>query len=142
MNETIQIDQAIPLIKRLPTLYLQHTSIVELNFLVEWLQTPSAPDETIKDLSIRYRPHEVNIPALFFDGAQQEGVCGCGAWLKLDNGERYNISWNGGPGTNNKAELLALWSGLLVALHLMIPCINIYGDSQVVIGGISGRTTL
>lgn len=110
--------------------------------ILVWLQTPSASDEIIKDLSIRYRPHEVNIPALFFDGAQQEGVCGCGAWLKLENGERYNISWNGGPGTNSKAELLALWSGLLVALHLRIPCIDIYGDSQVVIGGISGRTTL
>lgn len=109
---------------------------------LKWLQTPPAPDVNIKDLSVRYRPQEINIPALFFDGAQQEGVCGCRAWLKLENGKRYNISWNGGPGTNNKAELLALWSGLLVALHLEIPCIDIYRDSQVVIGGISGRTIL
>lgn len=78
----------------------------------------------------------------FFDGAQQEGICGYGACLKLEGGERYHIIWNGGSGSNNKDEILALWGSLIVAHHLMIPCIDIYGDSQVVVEGISGRATL
>ena len=93
-------------------------------------------------MSYRLRPHCISIPALFFDGAQQNGICGCGAWLKLEGEERFHIIWNGGQGSNNKAEVMALWSGLLVAHHLGLPSIDIYGDSQLVIGSISGRTNL
>lgn len=110
--------------------------------ILDWLHISPASDKVCWDLSIRIRAHCIQLPTVFFDGAQQEGVCGCGAWIQMEGGERYHIIWNGGPGTNNKAEIMALWSGLLVAHILMIPSIDIYGDSQIVIEGISGRASL
>lgn len=93
-------------------------------------------------MSYRLRPHCISIPALFFDGAQQNGICSCGAWLKLEGEERFHIIWNRGQGSNNKAEVMALWSGLLVARHLGLPSIDIYGDSLLVIDGLSSRSNL
>ena len=34
---------------------------------------------------------------------------------------------------------MALWSGILIAYHLKLPSIRIYGDSKYTIDGISGR---
>ena len=64
---------------------------------------------TISDASHRIRPHGIVFPALYFDGAVVDGFTGCGAWIKISDRERIHIHWNGGPGTNNKAEIIALW---------------------------------
>lgn len=63
-------------------------------------------------------------------------------WIKLSQYERIHIYWNGGPGSNNKAELMALWGGLYVAADLQIlnPCF--YGDSKNAIGWITGSVHL
>lgn len=111
------------------------------NILV-WLHSNPVPDKVCRDLSTRIRPPCIQLPAIFFDGAQQDGVCGCGAWIQTEGDERYHIIWNGSPGTNNKAEVMALWSGLLVAHILQFPCVDIYGDSRIVIDGISGKASL
>lgn len=68
----------------------------------------TSPSFTISDGSIRIQPHEMAIPAIYFDGACVDGVMGCGAWIKLSQRERIHIYWNGGPESNNKAEIIAL----------------------------------
>lgn len=91
-----------------------------------------------KDLSLRLRPSPVVLPADYFDGAEQQGICGCGAWSKLDHKEQYHIFWNGGPDTNTKAEILALWSLLWVAYNLQLKTLHMYGDAKSVIDGVNG----
>ena len=93
----------------------------------------------VPDCSVRIRPHQISIPAIYFDGASAAGMTGCGAWIKLSGSERYNICWNGGPGTNNKAEIMALWGGLLIAHDLQIQGVSIYDDSQLIINWITNR---
>lgn len=94
---------------------------------------------SIRDLSHRLRPHHMALPAVYFDGAARGGVCGCGAWIKMPDGDTVQIHWNGGRGSNNRAELLPLWSGLWMAKELGLLTIHVYGDFKIVIDGISGR---
>ena len=53
----------------------------------------------------------------YFDGAAQGDptVCGAGAILFLEEGHYFRARWGIGEGTNNKAELLALYMLLLLA---------------------------
>lgn len=96
-----------------------------------------SPSATIQDCSIRIRPHLMATPAFYFDGACVDGLMGCGAWIKISQRERLHIHWNAGMGSNNKAELIALWWGLRIAVLLQIQDVHIYGDSQVVIGWVN-----
>ena len=77
-----------------------------------------------------------------FDGACKEGITSCGAWTKLSGRERIHLHWNGGPGTNNKAKIMALWGGLLAACNLKLIKMHIYGDSKLIIESITGRQHL
>ena len=36
-------------------------------------------------------PHQISLLAIYFDGAQKDGICGCGAWIKLSAVECYLI---------------------------------------------------
>lgn len=45
-------------------------------------------------------------------------------------------------GTNNMAELMALWSGLLAAHNMGMNGVHIYGDSRLIIDAISGKSVL
>ena len=63
---------------------------------------------------------------------------GCGAWIKLSGHERIHMHWNGGLGSNNKAELMALWGGLFAAVNMELSEIHIYSDSAMIIGCIMG----
>lgn len=94
-----------------------------------------------KDASRRIRPHSISLPALFFHGACRGGVIGCGAWLKLSKEERIEICWNGGKGTNNLAELMAIWCGLLAAVNLELNDVSIYGDSKLIIDTMNGKAS-
>ena len=49
------------------------------------------------------------------------------------------MHWNGGPGTNNKAEIMALWGGILAAYNLNMTEMHIYGDSKLIIECIPGH---
>ena len=92
------------------------------------------------DVSRRIRPHNITVPAMFFDGAAANDTTGCGAWIKISDMERFHIHWNGGPGSNNKVEVMALWGGLFIAYDLQLQIAGIYGDSKLVIGWLSGET--
>lgn len=47
--------------------------------------------------------------------------------------------WYGGPGSNNKAEVMALWGGLHIAQDLQVQGISIYGDSMLIINWITSK---
>ena len=66
---------------------------------------------------------------------------GCGAWLKLSKDERIEICWNGGKGTNNLAELMAIWCGFNTAVNLGLQGVSVYGDSKLVIDTMLGHAT-
>lgn len=48
------------------------------------------------------------------------------------------MHWNGGPGTNNMAEIMALWGGLLAVVNMDLSDLHIYGDFDLIIGVIMG----
>jgi len=48
------------------------------------------------------------MPRAFFDGAEQNNICGCGVHVIMDEKLQYFLSWNGGSGTNSLAEARAL----------------------------------
>ena len=76
--------------------------------IMEWIEVRPISCQHIVDGSHRNKPHEIAIPAIFFDGASTDGNTGCGVWIKLSQRDRIHIYWNGGPGSKNKAEIMAL----------------------------------
>lgn len=80
--------------------------------IAKWLDERTITVSPIQDLSVRLRPHAVNLPAVYFDGACMNGNMGCGTWIKISQRERVHIHFNAGKGSNNKAEVIALWGGL------------------------------
>lgn len=55
--------------------------------IMKWIDDRPSPVLSKWDGSICIRPHEVAIPAIYFDGACVEGVMGCGAWKAVSEGE-------------------------------------------------------
>ena len=105
----------------------------------EWMDECPISLPRLPDLSARIRPHQISLPALYFDGASVDGMAGCGAWIKLTESERYHMYGCGGPGSNNKAEVMALWGGLHIAQDLQVQGVSIYGDSLLVINWITNK---
>ena len=85
------------------------------------------------DASKRLKPFEINYPAGFFDGASQNQVCGCRAWLMISPDCHYKIFWNGGRGTNMRAKLIALWVLLWFTNQLYLEELWVFGDAKVII---------
>lgn len=71
----------------------------------------------------------------FVDGAAQgdPSLCGVGAVLYLEEGHSLRARWSLGEGTNNKAELVALYMLLLLATENGIRSLQVFGDSSVII---------
>ena len=74
--------------------------------------------------------------SLFFDGASKgnPGEAGGGGVLydPKDN-LLLKYSWGLGTETNNKAEALALWQGLIQAKNMGINDLIVFGDSRIII---------
>lgn len=81
-------------------------------------------------------------PWAHFDGASKEGVCGCGVYLHMAKDMQYYIYWNGGMGTSNRAEAMALHGLLIFCTFLEIDSIHIYGDSKVIIEHVIGKLSI
>lgn len=81
-----------------------------------WMGVSPPPKQSIWNLGKTRTVPSITLPAGWFDGASQRGMCGCGAVLKLDNHTRYTLHWNGGPCTNTRAKTMALWWFLGIAL--------------------------
>lgn len=79
------------------------------------------------------------MPRAFFDGAEKHGSCGCGFHILADEDTQFLIFWNGGRGTNNMAEAMALAGLLNFCLFLNLQGVSIYGDSKVMVDFVSGK---
>eukprot|EP00253_Pinus_taeda_P024317 PITA_24317 len=73
---------------------------------------------------------------LFFDGASKgnPGVAGSGGVLLSPGGfPELRFHWGLGIETNNRAEALALWQGLSLAINRNILSLSVFGDSRLII---------
>ena len=73
------------------------------------------------------------MPLFLFDGASTNGFCGAGFVLNLDAGKVIKGWLNAGRGSNTRAEVMGLWSGLYVARLWGVKDLHVDGDSQVII---------
>ena len=74
--------------------------------------------------------------SLFFDGASKGNLGEAGGGGVLNNPEDNLIlkySWGLGTETNNMAEALALWQGLIQAKNMGINDLIVFGDSRIII---------
>lgn len=78
-------------------------------------------------------------PRAHFDGAARDGTCACVVFIALSNNLHFSIFWNGGKGTNNKAEAMALHGLLILCSFMDIGPINVYGDSKIIIDHVNGK---
>jgi len=77
-----------------------------------------------------------------FDGAAQLGICGGGGTIYLPDGHMYHYKVGLGSGTNNRAELLSLWSLLWLAKRLGCTELKVYGDSKAIIDWINQAASI
>ena len=68
-----------------------HNILVKIYRAMESMKLNQKPPV---DASKRLRPFEMHYPAGFFDGASQNQICGCGAWLMISPECHYKIFWN------------------------------------------------
>lgn len=111
---------------------LRNPSITAFQIIFSWEQLKPISKPSA-NLSKRLTPRAICYPLGYFDGTSHHSICGCGAWLLVSPDCHYKIFWNGGVGTNTKAEVLALWGLLWFANHLYMDKIWIIGDSKVLI---------
>jgi ribonuclease HI len=80
----------------------------------------------------------------WFDGAaQSDGLqSGAGGLLRISKNSYYSWTFNCGPGTNTRAELLGVWATLHLASRLNIEDIQIIGDSKIVIDWLNNKGKL
>ena len=82
-----------------------------------------------------------NIPWAFFDGESQGEalVGGEGGILYMNEMSKTEIFFSPCQGTNNKAELSALWSVLKIATKKNVKNLQICGDSKLTIDWANGK---
>lgn len=83
-----------------------------------------------------------SLPRAFFDGAEQNGFCGCGFHIVTDEDSSFSIHWNGGRGSNMMAKVMALSGFLSFCLFLDLHDVSIYGDSQVLVNYVAGKNSI
>jgi hypothetical protein len=83
-------------------------------------------------------------PTGWFDGATLSNgtQSGAGGLIKINNYTSYRWTFNCGPGTNTRAELLGAWATLYLASRLHIDTLQIYGDSRIIIEWLNNRGDL
>jgi ribonuclease HI len=87
---------------------------------------------------------ESHIAVGFFYGASQDGGsrCGAGVVLKCPVLGVYSIKMNCGHGTNSQGEILALWCILFFAHFKQISCLQLVGDSKVIVDWFSYKNNM
>lgn len=81
-------------------------------------------------------------PMAFFDDVEQQGTCGCGILIMINENTQFSIHWNGGRGSNSKAEAMALAGLLKFCLFLDLQHVSIFGDSKVMVDFISRKNQI
>jgi len=99
--------------------------------LYEALHQPRLPK--IKH-GVNQRPiDKFGYPYAFFYGTAQLDICTCGFHIIQVEGQAFDIHWNGGPGTNNKEEIMALAGLIIFSDFLGLKNLHSFGDSEVTI---------
>ena len=80
-----------------------------------------------------------HISISYFDGAQNDCICGVGMVLKVKNNHSINMWMSVGLIANTKVELLVLWGWLWFAQKRGIFNLQIARDSIVMINRVVGR---
>lgn len=83
-----------------------------------------------------------SFPKAFFDGAEQQGFCGCGFLIMTNENTHFSIHWNRGIGSNSKAEAMALAGLLKFCLFLDLQQISVFGDSKVMVDFVSRKNLI
>lgn len=90
--------------------------------------------------------HQTNavygFPRAYFDGAAQNNICACGVYIITQEDQAIELYWNGSPGTNSKAEIMALAGLIYFSDFLGIQNLHIYGDSKVTIDHVQSRNSI
>jgi ribonuclease HI len=112
-----------------------------LGMLTNWT-TLHPRKEVIKNKVKKHIPE--GMPTGWFDGAAQSNglQSGAGGLISISKNSHYRWTFNCGPGTNTRAELLGVWATLHLATRLNIEVLQIFGDSIIVIDWLNSRGKL
>jgi ribonuclease HI len=90
------------------------------------------------------RPPQIHQLVGWFDGASTAdgSNSGAGGVFSLNANISFKWTFNTGVGTNNRAELLGMWTTLYLSLRLHITGIQIIGDSKLIIDWCNGSERL
>jgi len=84
----------------------------------------------------------LDIPKAYFDRAAQNGTSAYGVYIITKKTQQIAFYWNGEEGTNNKAEVMALYGLLMFSIFLNIESLQIYGDSKIIIDHINAKLSI
>jgi ribonuclease HI len=89
-------------------------------------------------------PIDYTIPWGFFDWASQghPPSCGVGVVLFISHSHYIHIGYAPGGGTNNRAELIALWTLLETTKEKNLTKLQVFGDSKLVIDWARGLNNI
>jgi ribonuclease HI len=62
--------------------------------------------------------------------------------IRINDKYVYKWTYNCGPGTNTRAELLGVWATLSLTTRLNIDVLQVFGDSKIVIDWLNSRGKL
>ena len=96
--------------------------------------------DTIKSSSHRHLQHStiVGMDSRFFDGTVQDGRCGVGEVLRINDEHFFKLKFNCGQ----KQNILALWHLVRFATILGIDFLNIFWNSMVIVNWANQLWTL
>lgn len=114
--------------------------LLQISYIYEAIPIP--PLKQKKQFIIDPHLDISSVPRAFFDGAEQNGACGCGFFIIIDKDTNFSIFWNGGRGTNNSAEAMALAGLLYFCLFLNLQGVSIYGDSKIMVEHVKGKNSI
>ena len=81
-------------------------------------------------------------PCGFFDGATTTSLGGVGVNIVISRTHKLSFMLGCGSSTNTRAELLDLWTLLLVAHKMGLPFLRIYDDSSFIINWANNKASL
>jgi hypothetical protein len=112
-----------------------------LDMLTNW--TTLHPRQKVIKTKVKTHIPE-GLPTGWFDGAMQSNglQSGAGDLLWTSKNSHYRWTFNCGPGTNTRAELLGIWATLHLASRLNIKALQIFGDSRIVIDWLNNKRKL
>lgn len=109
------------------------------NIVSSFQGLPQKPLKLKKDVYLDLSMELSAFPRAFFDGAEQNGSCGCGFLIMVNENFHFSIHWNGGKGSNSKAEVMAVVGLLKFCLFLDIQDVTVFGDSKVMVDFVSRK---